>query len=176
MLNLILMVKQQTRKKPAEWTSQPGNVSTASDSMGQGSGPMRVDVANVIIPARLEPQDVVQYAGPVLETFQPGVFYVPKPSAQAAFDSFTLLDGSLLIVQFTIKPSHKIKGNIVEIFSQPTLRLMFQAARTLFILVIRPGEMIICPEVGGAKLAGFWNRVTLFSAELSSTKTLESRL
>ena len=110
-------------------------------------------------------EDVVLYTGPVLETFQPSVFYVPKPSAQPAFDSFILVDGFLLIFQFAIEPSHKIKGNIVELISQPTLHSMFQAAKTIFVFVIRPGETIICPEVGGAKLEGFWNRVTLFPAE-----------
>lgn len=96
-LNLIPMMKQQTGKETAQWTSQPRNVPTAPDSMGQGSGSMGADAANALIPVKFKfkPEDVVQYAGSKLETFRPGVFYVPESSHQVAFDSFILADGVL---------------------------------------------------------------------------------
>ena len=163
-LNLIPVVKEQTGKKTLQWKSQPGNVSTTPDSLGQGSGSLGVDVANAIIPHSLKPENIVEYAGSELEMFQPGVFYVPKSSSQAAFDPFILGDGVLLIFRFTIEPLHRIK--VTEFFLQPTLHSMFQETTPRFIFVIRPEETIVCPESGGTKLAGFWEKVKLFSAEV----------
>lgn len=168
-LNLIPMVEQEG--ETAQWISQPQprNLSMASDPMRQGSGPVGVGAKDAIIPVKLKPSDVIQFAGSVLETFQPGVFYVPKSPSQA-FDSFILADGNLLIFQSTIEPSHQIKGSIMDFFSQPTLHSMFQETQTCFIFVIPPGETIVCPKSGGTKLAKFWRRVKLFSAEFKPTK------
>ena len=169
-LDLIPMVKQRTGKKAAQWTSQPGNGSTAPDSMDQCSGSVGADAANAIIPVKFKPEGVVQYAGSKLETFQPGVFYVPESSDQVAFDSFILADGVLLIFQFTSASSYQIKEGIMNIFSQPTLASMFQGTESRFVFVIPLGETVVCPESDGATLEGFGERVSLFSAEFDPKK------
>jgi len=152
-LNLVPIVKVPA-PGDATWEFQPCS---------------HADAANPPFLIQFKPTDTVEYDGPELSGFQPGVFYVPISSNQVAFDSFILVDQVLYIFQLSISASHETTEAIMEFFSQPALEEKLQGAEWRLVFVIPP-RLTICPESNVAKLKGFWDRARLFTAEIDVYK------
>jgi hypothetical protein len=152
LLDLIPMVKVEApRSRNAKWESQLRNKASAANTLSQ---------------VEFEPEDTVEYNASELSKLQPGVFYVPTAPNQVGLDSFILTDQFLYFFQFSIAAKHEIKEGMMLFLSQSALKETLQGLEWRFIFVIPPGSTIFCPESNIGMLKGFWDRVTLFTAEI----------
>ena len=151
-LNLVPMWNLRGTENPT-WTSHPIAANTYTG-----------------IPIRFKPENVVKYEGSTLKVFHPCDLYVPTSSKQVAFDAFVLVDGVLYIFRFSEAPSHGIKGDMMDFFSQPTLYTMLQGAKWRFVFITPLGLTITCDEPSITRFAESRERVTLFSAEFDPKK------
>ena len=151
-LSLMPMVRvpPPVGKRNATWEKQSGTAAGAAKSIW------------------FKPLYTTKYTPSTLEEeFQAGVLYIPTASIQVAFDSFILMEQILYIFQFTIAPSHDIKGGILDFFSQATLRDKLQDVEWRFVFVIEPRLNFVCPEANVQKMKWFWESAMLFTAEIN---------
>ncbi|KAI0301474.1 hypothetical protein BC826DRAFT_1183413 [Russula brevipes] len=129
--------------------------------------------AHSSIIVKFSPRKTVEHKGATIHQEQEieGVFFVPKSTNQATFDSFIVSDGFLYIFRFSIAAEHDIDQGLVSFFSrQALLDRLPPKTRWYFIFVIPSGNSISCPQPRDRELAEFLKDVRLFSAQLRLDK------
>jgi hypothetical protein len=97
-------------------------------------------------------------------SIEPNVLYIPEAMNHAALDSFILINGLLIIFQFTIGLKHGIKP--LRFFGQyPTLPAM---SMWRFVFVIPPNLRVVCPQQWSLDL----RTLPMYSAVVTSSWVL----
>jgi hypothetical protein len=112
--------------------------------------------------AKTEPTRTEEFTNDGPPCIEPNVFYVPQASNNEALDSFILLDGLLLIFQFTIGLRHSIKPGLLRFFEKyPKLPPI---SHWRFVFIIPFHLALTCPQPRQLKL----REVPLFSAVIDT--------
>lgn len=139
--NLVTMSRRQG--KYARWRCNHAGAATRTEDIERTKDDAFTDSPDVIIP---------------------NVYYAPRYSNQAAFDSFILSGQQLFIFQFTISSAHDINKKITVFFSQESLP---PRSNWHFVFVVpSTSEEVSCPHSEDADMIAFLNEVHLCSARV----------
>jgi len=158
-----------TKGSDADVDSEWKNKASASTDQSS-TGPAEAHSSIIV---KFSPRKTVEHKGATIHQEQEieGVFFVPKSTNQATFDSFIVSDGFLYIFRFSIAVEHDIDQGLVSYFSrQALLDRLPPKTRWYFIFVIPSGNSISCPQPRDRELAEFLKDVRLFSAQLRLDK------
>ena len=158
-LNLIPMVKLDKARKGAlpQWYSS--HVPLDNQALEASRQQVLQQGLNIATkPARTE-----EFPDKQPPRIEPNVFYVPEAGNQEALDSFILINGLLLIFQFTISRGHDIKPGLLRFFDRCPNCPPISDWR--FVFIIPRNLTLTCPQPWRLKL----REVPLFSSVVDTS-------
>jgi hypothetical protein len=106
----------------------------------------------------IKPTTIIGYQGQAPSVIKSDVLYVPQFANYAGLDSFILVRGLLLILQFTMNERHDIKATLIRLLENCSGIPPTENWRSVF--VVPPGGTLKCPQSRSIEM----HKLQLYSA------------